>query len=121
MNGEVSRSFDFARTASRVVPEISDPQIMTFARDHLMEESWEKDGHSLDSAGEGPVGVFCRPFRKVTIRVDAGVDISGGVSWEGGIIAVPEGFYVSLVAPENPSDDEFSDWVKSCLLRSIRE
>ncbi|MFD9409919.1 hypothetical protein ACFWBN_23300 [Streptomyces sp. NPDC059989] len=119
VNGEIFRSFDFGSTSIDFESDDMTSDIVTFSRDREMEEFWEEEGYSLDATGEGPVGIFYKPFKRLSIRVDRGVEVENETSWQDAYIAIPEGLHLSLATPGDPSSDAFSGWVRSCLIQSL--
>ncbi|MFJ2818361.1 hypothetical protein [Streptomyces sp. NPDC087294] len=79
------------------------PDIVTFSSGQEMEDFWEENGYALDAAGEGPYAVFHRLHPTVQ---------DGSPQAKEETALPPAGYYtVSLVTPDDPSTDPFSQTV----------
>jgi hypothetical protein len=106
--------------------EEDEDDLLTFCRDAGMNEFWDENGYALDPTGEGPFALFfgrytsdplyARELKGVSQTREPG---KTPMELEGVGLLLPEYYAVTLVTPDDPTDDPFSAGVLQDLLRSF--
>ena len=108
------------------LPEAEDDDysgIVTFSSGHEMETFWEENGYALDASGQGPYSVFYR-LHAHTLQAEtvSGVEAESPEAIEaveGTSLLLSEYYAVSLVTPEDPAADPFSEGVVDDFVSSF--
>ncbi|TPQ19735.1 hypothetical protein [Streptomyces sporangiiformans] len=97
--------------------------VVTFSSGQEMEDFWEENGYALDASGEGPYAVFYRlqlePLHAKTVTGVRSASPEAATAVEGTGLLLSEYFAVSVVTPEDPASDPFSESVVNDFVASF--
>jgi hypothetical protein len=97
--------------------------IVTFSSGQAMEDFWEDHGYALDASGQGPYSVFYRlhpqPLRAKSVSGVRATSSAAEMTVEGTGLLLSEYYTVSLVTPEDPAVDPFSEAILDDFVHSF--